>query len=648
MTFAPRQLMRNSERQSWEGRQLVRSSNPTTATAYPRSFLVIAVGVIIALLYFGREIFIPVALAFVLSFLLTPLVSWLQKLHLARAPAVLIVMVFCLAMTVLVGWKIAGQLVEITTHLSDYRTNVERKIRAVRSHQNAPLIQATNTVQQLNQQLSAPDQGSRNGNAGSRSSHPIPVQVTKPPANFLQDVRGLLGPLAAPIETAGLVIIFMTFMLINWEDLRNRLIRLGGEGRLSVVTQAMEEASQGLSRYLLLQFLVNSCYGCIFGAALYLIGVPHALLWGALAATLRFVPYVGVWIACAFPVALSIAVFPGWKHALLVLAVFAALELITANAVEPLLYGSHAGITPFAILVAAVFWATLWGPVGLVLSVPLTLCLILVGRYVPQMSFLEVLLGDAPPLKPEEHFYQRLLAMDQDEARSLAESYIEGKTLQNVYETLLLPGLRLAEEDRHTDVVGDRTADFIAQSTRELIEDLAERYSEETRSSGVEQYLNNPKFSNLEIVCIPARDQADELVATMLVQLLQKAGVRSVRGLAINTVENMLNEVGEGQFKIACISALPPMAVGQARTLCKRLRARFPQLAVVVGLWGFAGGVPKAQQRIGPACTDAVCTNFSEAFFQIQRVAEANAATPPGEQDQRPAPPAREPRPIAS
>lgn len=604
---------------------MARSSNPTTGTAYPRSFLVIAVGVTIALLYFGREIFIPVALAFVLSFLLTPLVGWFQKLRIGRVPAVLAVMSLCLTITAFVGWKTGSQLVEITTHLPEYRTNIEHKIRALRSHNNAPIIQATNTVQQLNQQLAASSgQSGSKTNGGSRP--PISVQVTKPPASFFQELRDLLGPLAGSIETAGLVIIFVTFMLINWEDLRSRLIRLGGQGRLSVVTQAMEEASEGLSRYLLLQFLVNSCYGCIFGTALYFIGVPHALLWGALATSLRFVPYIGVWIACAFPVALSVAVFPGWSHAGYVFAIFVALEIITANAVEPWLYGSHAGITPFAILVAAVFWATLWGPVGLVLSVPLTLCLILVGRYVPQMSFLEVLLGDAPPLKPEENYYQRLLATDQDEATDLAHSYLEGKSLQNVYECLLVPALRLAEEDRHTGVIDDRAADFVAQSTRELIEDLAERHKGEPRSSGVETYLNNPKFAHASIVAIPARDQADELVGMMLTQLLQKAGATNVRALPIDTVENMLTQVERGRFAIACISALPPFAVGQARSLCKHLHARFPDLAIVVGLWGFAGGVPKAQERIGTACTDAVCTNFSEAFFQIQKLVETSGA----------------------
>ncbi len=623
---------------------MVRSSSPAVVTNSPKSFQVIAVGVTIALLYFGREIFVPVALSFVLSFILTPLVSWLQRLHIRRVLAVLIVMGLCFAMTIVGGWKIASQLVEITSHLSDYRENVERKVQALRSHNNAPIIQATNTVQELNKQLSGPSDDSKNKPSGSR--RPIPVQVTTPSANFFQQLRSLSGPLAGSIETAGLVIIFMTFMLINWEDLRNRVIRLGGEGRLSVVTQAMEEASQGLSRYLLLQFLVNSCYGAIFGTCLYFIGVPHALLWGALATSLRFVPYIGVWIACAFPFAMSVAVFPGWKHAWLVLGLFAVLELITANALEPWLYGSHAGITPFAILVAAVFWATVWGPVGLILSVPLTLCLILVGRYIPRLSFLEVLLGDAPPLKPEEHYYQRLLAMDQDEATNLAESYLQGKTLQQVYESLLIPALRLAEEDRHTEVIGDHVADFIAQSTRELIEDLGERQDREPKASGVEKYPDNPNLSQTSIVCVPARDQADELVGMMLAQLLQKARVNNVRALPIDTVENMLNQVEEGRFAIVCVSALPPFAVGQARSLCKRLRARFKNLGVVVGLWGFAGGVPKAQDRIGAACTDCVCTNFSEAFFQIQKLAEQTGSSEEQSQNAEPAKP--RPRVLAS
>jgi len=259
--------------------------------------------------------------------------------------------------------------------------------------------------------------------------------------------------------------------------MRNRLIRLGGQGQLTVVTQALEDASERLSRYLFLQFLVNASYGSLFGLGLYAIGVPHALLWGVLGALLRFVPYIGTWIAAAFPMAMAIAVFPGWKQWLLAFAIFAVLELTVANVIEPWLYGSHIGVSPLAILVAAIFWATLWGPAGLILSTPLTLCLILVGRYIPQMSFLEVLLGDAPVLRPEELYYQRLLAMDPDEARNLAERYLEQNSLESFYESVLIPALGLAEEDRHIDVLGDRSAEFISQRTRELIDDLGEPHS---------------------------------------------------------------------------------------------------------------------------------------------------------------------------
>lgn len=614
---------------------MIHASNPTNPTASPKSTLIIAVGVTIAMLYFGRQIFIPLALALVLSFLLTPLVGWLQRIHFGRLPAALIVLVFCLGVTASVGWGVAGQLLEITTHIQDYRTNLEEKIQALHSRKSAPLIKATATVQQLNKELAAaPDS---NGAKNSHAPRPIPVQVAAPPGNFVQELRSMLGPLTGPMETAGLTIIFMGFMLVNREDLRNRLIRLGGQGQLNVMTQALEDASGRLSRYLFFQLLVNASYGALFGVALYLIGVPHALLWGAIAALLRFVPYVGVWIAVALPMTMALAVFPGWKQTLLTFAIFAVLEVTVANIIEPWIYGQHTGISPFAILVAAVFWASLWGPVGLILSTPLTLCIILMGRYVPRLNFLEILLGDAPALRSEEVFYQRLVAMDEDEARNLAEGYLRDNSLANLYESVLIPALRLAEEDRHSDVLGDRSADFIAQSTRELIDDMGERAIHEkpkAEAPAASIASADSRVSGISIGCVPARDQADELVGMMLAQLLEQAGYAKVRYLAIGAVEDMLQQVGAGGFQIVCISALPPFAVGQARSLCKRLRARFPNVTVVVGLWGFTGGVIRAQERVGTACTDAVSTTLSEAMLQIRRLGEILGSPPTVDQEE--------------
>jgi hypothetical protein len=422
-------------------------------------------------------------------------------------------------------------------------------------------------------------------------------------------------------------------MLINREDLRNRLIRLGGQGRLTVMTQALEEASARLSRYLLLHFLVNASFGLLFGGGLYFIGVPHARLWGLLGGLLRFVPYIGTWIGAAFPVAMAIAVFPGWHQALLAFALFAVLEFTVANVVEPWLYGSHTGISSLAILMAAVFWAALWGPVGLILSTPLTLCLILAGRYIPQMRFLEVLLGDAPVLRFEEIYYQRLLAMDPDEARDVAEEYLRDHSVANLYESVLVPALRLAEEDRHTDTLGDRSSEFISQSTKELIDDL-EDHEDQAEAQEEAPRLRGPNaLSSARIVCVPARDQADELVGAMLAQLLRKGGYPEARHLAIGTVDDMLEQASRGGFEIACVSALPPFAVGQARSLCKRMRARFPNMQIVVGLWGFAGGVPKAQERVGAQCTDLVSTTLAGALLQLRRLADLKT---PGTETQVP------------
>lgn len=609
-----------------EGPGLARSANTAASS---KASILIALALAIATLYFGRQIFIPLALALVLSFLLTPLVALLERARFGRVPAVLLVLTFCIALTAGTAWEVAGQLLDITGHIRDYRANLEQTIRSLRPPASGALGQATATVKELNKELATiPAQTaahpSNEGGIPAHPTRPVPVQLTAPPSNLVQDLRALLGPLAGPAETAAIVIIFAAFMLIKREDLRNRLIRLGGQGRLTVMTQALDDASQRLSRYLLLQFLVNAGYGVLFGLGLYAIRLPHALLWGLLAALLRLVPYIGTLIATAFPIAMALAVFPGWKHALLIVALYLVLELVIANVIEPWLYGTHTGMSSLAILVAAVFWSMLWGPVGLILSTPLTVCLMLAGRYVPQLSFLEIILGDEPVLSPQEHFYQRLLAMDQDEARNIAETQLQEKSLESFYESVLIPALRLAEEDRHTDALGEHTSEFISQSTRELIDDLGDRILRQESERGASRTgaTSNRQLGRTDVVCVPARDEADELVGMMLSQVLRQAGYAATY-LAIGTVDDMLEQVNKGGFQIAFVSALPPFAVGQARALCKRLRARFPQIVIVMGLWEFAGGVLKAQERIASSCVNAVATTLSEGVLQVRRLSSA-------------------------
>ena len=596
--------------------------------------MLIAFVLAMAALYFGRQIFIPLALAVVFSFLLTPFVGLLEKCRFGRVPAVVTVLVLSFALAGVVGWGVAGQLVDIMVHVPDYKDNLDTKIQSLHAAKDGNLGKATATVQELNRELAGVPAGISSGQSADKGSgaarpvRPIPVQVAAPSSNIVQDFRVLLGPLAGPIETTAIVLIFTVFMLVKREDLRNRAIRLAGRGQLNLMTQALDDAGRRLSRYLLLQFLVNAGYGLSFGAALYFIGVPHALLWGVFAALLRFIPYIGTLIAAALPVALALAVFPGWRQAGITFAAFLFIELTVSNVIEPLLYGAHTGISSLAILVAAVFWATLWGPVGLILSTPLTVCLMVLGRYVPQLNFLEIVLGDEPVLPPEQRFYQRLLAMDSEEARTIAESHLKDNPVESLYESVFIPALRLAEQDHQIEGLDDDTRRFLLRSTRELIEDFGERFADERPSARLEDdACHQGKFagSNATIACIPARNGPDELVAVMLAQLLRHAGFHA-HELKAGSMEEMLAGVSQHQYNVICVSSLLPFAIGQTRALCKRLQASIPGVQVIVGLWNLEGGISAARERLGAGSVNIVTTTLTDTLEQVRKITNSTVA----------------------
>lgn len=592
--------------------------------------MIIAGVLVMAALYFGRHILIPLALGLVLSFLLTPVVSLLEKIRLGRAPSVLMVLLLSLTLVGALSWGVAVQLVEIAANFSDYKSNVDVKMQSLHVSKDGNLSKAGNTFKELNRQLdtvSGQISPAQTSDKTSRPVHPIPVQVAPPPNNIFQDIRNLLGPLAGVVEMAVIVIIFTAFMLLKREDLRNRVIRLGGRGQFTRMTQALDDAARRLSRYLFMQFAVNAGYGIVFGGALYLIKVPHALLWGVLAAVLRFIPYVGTAAAAVLPIMMAIAVFPGWRPAGMAFAVFVALELVVSNFVEPVLYGAHTGISSLAILVAAVFWTTLWGPVGLILSTPLTVCLIVLGRYVPQLKFLEVVLGDEPVLTPAQRFYQRLLATDLEEARAIADAYLKDHSLESAYETIFIPALGLAEQDYQTDALDDGARRFMFRSTRALIDDLGNQAEEEAlvAETSAEPKSRPLAKAEISIACIPARNGPDELVSMMVAQLLQQAGYQA-RQLRARTVEEAAAAVLQQQYTVVCVSSLAPFAIAQARALCRRLHLGNPGLKVVVGLWDIEGGREKAKERMGPSCVGTVCTKLSDALTEIRRWPESHVA----------------------
>jgi len=604
------------------------------STSSSKPLTVIAFVLAIAALYFGRKVFIPLALAVVFSFLLTPFVSLFERIRFRRVPAAITVLLLALALMGLATWGVAGQLVDTMVRLPDYKDNLDAKIQSLHASRAGGLSKASATIQELNKELSS-SQAAEPGR--SRPMRPVPVQVTAPASNVVQDLGALLGPLSEPLETAVIAVIFTIFMLVKREDLRNRAISLAGRGQLSLMTQALDDAGRRLSRYLGMQFLVNAGYGCIFGAALYFIGVPHPLLWGMVAGILRFVPYIGTFIGAAIPVALSIAVFPGWRQAGLTFGTFLILELTVSNSVEPLLYGAHTGISSLAILVAAVFWATLWGPVGLILSTPLTVCLVVLGRHVPELSFLEVVLGDEPVLPPEQRFYQRLLALDPEEARKIAETYLNEHSVESFYQTILIPALKLAEQDYHTNALDEEAHRFVLRSSAELIEEMDDQLAQEPdrqNLSGNGAYQRRPgQVEGLRdrIACVPACPGADELVVTMILQLLQHSGHHACRVKAADP-EEMLAELSRHESSVVCVSCIALFELGSARSLCRNLKARMPHLETVAGLWNAEGGSEAARERFGPSSPHFVTADLSEALQEICRLSEAAppADTAPG------------------
>lgn len=580
----------------------------------------IALAGTIAALYFAREVLIPFAFALTLTFLLTPAVDLIQRLHAGRAVAVLTTLLLSIAVAGGIAWTIANQLVEVATQLPLYRENIQAKINALHHPVTGQIGKAAASMQEIARELSSPGTESPAGpRTHAVAQAPVAVQVVDPPTSGWTELRNLGTPVLAPLGQTGIVVIFSAFMLLKKEDLRNRLLRLAGVGQLNVMTQALDDAAGRVSRYLLMQFLVNAGFGALFGFGLYWIGVPYPALWGVVAAILRIVPYVGTLAAATLPLALSLAVFDGWLRPVLVFLLASGLELMIANVLEPWLYGAYVGISSLALLVTAIFWAILWGPAGLILSTPLTVCLVVLGRYVPHLSFLQILLGDEPALAAEAQLYQRLLAMDQMEAQTVVDRFLKGRSLVELYDSVLIPALTLAEQDRHKGAIDAAREEFLFLSINEMIAEFSGYQGEvELKQAGG------------RIFCLPAYDRADEVTASMLAQLVEQMGFAALAFPIDGTspVEWMaLLEVGAGD--VLCISALPPYAFAPARALCKQIRERFPALKLMVCVWGFSGDPSKAQARFDRTPPDRLCTSLAGALEQLQELSRPEPAAPP-------------------
>jgi predicted PurR-regulated permease PerM len=594
---------------------------------------ILLLATVIATLYLGRAILIPFALALTLNFLLAPAVIYLHRFRIRRVPAVILVVMIAGSVIGGVGWVVLRQLLLIADDLPAYRQNLNHKIEQMHAPATGAVGKAISGVREVGQDIYGVPAGAptTSGNAnqpatplptgkagrvfGPAPVTPAPVVVMQP-SGGISDLIGALAPVVQPLGETVFVLVLTVYMLIKREDLHNRLLLLAGLGRLNLVTQALDDAGKRISRFLSMNFMVNAGYGICFGFGLFLIGIPNATLWGVIAGTLRFVPYIGASIGVLLPFVFSLGVFSSWGPALVVLALFALLEFSVSNFLEPWLYGTHTGISTLALLIMAVFWTMLWGWPGLVLSTPLTVCLIVMGLHLPQMSFLHILLGDDAVLAPEVKFYERLLAMDQNEAHKIAEEFTTSHTLGELYDTLLLPTLALAEEDRHKGSLEEVRANFVFQCAKELIAEMTDPVL--LKADGTPDFPVSQVHRTFPIVCVSTQDQADEIVATMLAQLLELGGNRSLQLHSSALSDEILARLSEEKDTVICISALPPFAFADTRALCQRIRQRLPGNRIIVGLWDSASDTERIRERLSACRPDGLVTNLGETVNLVK------------------------------
>ncbi|OAI41948.1 hypothetical protein AYO41_01370 [Verrucomicrobia bacterium SCGC AG-212-E04] len=587
--------------------------------------LLLIVVIIVAALHLAKDVFIPIALAILLSFLLTPVASLLERLGIRRSLAAACTVFLALVALSGVGLLVIGQVVDLTERLPAYRQNMRDKIAAIKSQGNGPLSRAIGSLRELADEAVNTEVAPAPTRPKSRADaeHPLRVQVVDSTATWSQTVRTVFGSLVGLLAMAAVVVVFVLFILIERTDLRDRIIHLVGRGRLNVTTQALDEAGDRVIGYLSMQVIINTGFGVAVTAALSLLGVPNAMLWGLLAGLLRFVPYLGVWIAMAFPLILSLAISTSWSQPIGTTAAFVALEIVTSNFIEPWLYGARTGLSPVAILITTVFWTWLWGGVGLLLATPLTVCVAVVGKYVPRLHFLEALLGEAPAVTSTERFYQRLLAQDRKEAQGIATAFLAEHTLAELYSQVFIPAVATAEREEASGMLDPIRHKFVMQTTDELGEDFAAAAQSERKNEEPAAEDTRPIF------CIPASDLGDEVAADLLARVLQVEGFRVEVVSSKSLMSEIVEQITEAGCTTVCISATPPHDDVRTRYLCKSLRLKVPGLHLVVGLWDSPledARLASLKQRVG---ADRVLTTLTAVMNELRPYAALDGEVAP-------------------
>lgn len=597
---------------------------PESGVVRGAAWTIVGMGVVTTL-YVGSDLLIPIALALLLAFVLSPIVSLAKRTKIPRAVSVIFAVALAFSVILGIGAIIAGQVGQLAGDLPKYQSTMREKIQSMRgwTFGSGTLERAADMLQNLGKEFDAPEGGvtlrpgtkpEREGAKANEPAAPTLVEIRTPPSTSLENLQNIVSPLVHPMATAGIIMIFVIFVLLEREDLRNRLMSLAGARDIPRTTAAIDEAARRLSRFFLTQLGLNAAFGLVIGIGLWVIGVPSPALWGIVAGVLRFVPYVGAFIAAVFPMALAAAVDPGWTMLIATGALFAIIEPIVGHVIEPLVYGRSAGLSPVAVVVSATFWTALWGPIGLVLATPLTVCLVVLGRHVESLGFLATLLGDRPALTPAQLFYQRMLARDPGEASEKAEEFLREKSLSSYYEEVALPGLLLAQRDAEVGILKAERLAALKASVAELVEDLADHddgdpseVSPTTDPEAVDAIetaekaeegqkragwsLPRPRFGAAHaepaapkvldpsaVICIGARTPVDQAAALIVAQVLAKNGVPA------RLVEADDPALAEAAPPVWCLVALDP-SDAQLRLGVRRLKRSREEAGVVVARW---------------------------------------------------------------
>lgn len=604
--------------------------------------------VVVAALYLAREVLIPITLAVLLSFLLAPLVSVLRRAYVPRVLAVLMSVVMALGIILALGGLIGVQVANLAADLPRYQYTFEIKAHAV---QDLTIGRLSQLVARVGRQTEAPAATSAPG--APAAPKPTKVEVLPPPVSPMRLAEQVLQPVLSPLATVGITVIVAIFVLLQQDDLRDRLIRLFGSSDLHRTTGAMDDAGRRLSRYFLTQLAVNAGFGLVVFGGLVMIGVPSPALWAVLGALLRFVPYIGTWISGALPIAMAAAVDPGWSMVVWTFALYGLSELIAGQAVEPFLYGHSTGLSPVSVVVAAIFWSWLWGPIGLILSTPLTLCLVVVGRHVPRLEFLDVLLGDRPALTPAESFYQRILAGDADEALDQAEMLLRDRSLSSYYDEVALHGIRLATADIARGALQPERVQAVADTLMELIGELAGHADREPDPKRADrdpvaapareadlpaQPVAGPDFegddagtqwgSAAPVLCVAGRGALDDAAAAMLAQLLGKHGIGARTAPHTAVARGNVGALDRKTIAMVCVCYVEITgSPSHLRYLLRRLSQQLPGVPIVAGLWSASEQVLHDERLRRAIGADLTASTLTDTVNLCLREAEA-AATP--------------------